>query len=99
MRPNTRRILLFPARPFSTAARVGATTTPEAALLSPEGAVLYLGRIDDIYADFGKKRAQPEHRDLRDAIDAVLAGRAVAQRRTPALGCQIDFAPHHAAPK
>ena len=86
-------------RELRLAARVGATTTPEAALLSPKGAVLYLGRIDDIYADFGKKRAQPEHHDLRDALDAMLAGRAVAQARTPALGCQIDFGPHHADQK
>lgn len=86
-------------RELRLAARIGATMTPEAALLSPEGTVLYLGRIDDIYADFGKKRTQPAHRDLRDAIEAVLAGRAVAQVRTSALGCQIDFGPHQADPK
>lgn len=78
-------------RELRLAARVGATMTPQAALLSPEGAVLYLGRIDDIYADYGKKRAQPAHRDLRDAIEAVLAGRAVPRPRTPTLGCHIDF--------
>lgn len=75
------------------AARVGATMTPQAALLSANGTVLYLGRIDDIYADYGRKRAQPRHRDFRDAMEAVLAGRAVAKARTPALGCHIDFAP------
>lgn len=81
-------------RELRLARRTGATTTPQAALLSPDGVLLYLGRIDDIYADFGKKRAQPEHRDLRDAIAAVLAGRTVAQPRTPCLGCHIDFGPH-----
>ena len=81
-------------RDLRLAARVGATMTPEAAVLSPEGAVLYLGRIDDLYADYGKKRAQPEHRDLREAIGAVLAGRAVPQARTPGLGCHIDFKPN-----
>ena len=86
-------------RELRLAARIGATTTPEAALLSPEGAVLYLGCIDDLYADFGKKRAQPTHRDLRDAIETLLAGRAVAQNRTAALGCQIDFGPQHADQK
>ena len=80
-------------RELRLAARVGATITPQAALLSPEGVVLYLGRIDDIYADFGKRRAQPEHRDLRDALEAVLAGRAVTQARTPSFGCDIDFGP------
>lgn len=86
-------------RELRLAARVGATMTPQAVLLSPEGAVLYLGRIDDIYAHFGKRRVQPEHRDFREAIEAVLAGRAVAQARTPSLGCQIDFAPQPPAPK
>ena len=81
-------------RDLRLAARVGATMTPEAAVLSPEGAVLYVGRIDDLYADYGKKRAQPGHRDLREAIEAVLAGRAVAQARTPGLGCHIDFSPN-----
>ncbi|MEO7319915.1 MAG: hypothetical protein ABIZ56_13075 [Chthoniobacteraceae bacterium] len=81
-------------RDLRLAARAGATMTPEAAVLSPEGAVLYLGRIDDLYADYGKKRAQPEHRDLREAIEAVLAGRAVPQARTFGLGCQIDFSPN-----
>ena len=86
-------------RDLRLASRAGATMTPEAAVLSPDGAVLYLGRIDDLYADYGKKRAQPEHRDLREAIGAVLAGRAVPQARTPGLGCQIDFSPHSPSPK
>ena len=81
-------------RDLRLAARAGATMTPEAAVLSPEGVVLYLGRIDDLYADYGKKRAQPEHRDLREAIEAVLAGRGVPHARTPGLGCQIDFNPN-----
>ena len=81
-------------RDLRLAARVGASVTPQAAVLSPEGKVLYLGRIDDLYADYGKKRAQPGKRDLRHAIEAILAGRAVAQARTPGLGCQIDFGPN-----
>lgn len=81
-------------RELRLAARVGATMTPQAVLLSPEGAVLYLGRIDDIYADYGKKRAQPEHRDLRNAIEAALEGRPVEKPRTSSLGCDIHFGPH-----
>lgn len=81
-------------RDLRLASRAGATMTPEAAVLSPAGAVLYLGRIDDLYADYGKKRPQPGRRDLREAIEAVLAGRAVPQARTPGLGCQIDFTPN-----
>ena len=83
-------------RELQLTARIGAITTPEAAILSPDGAVIYLGRIDDIYADFGQRRSQPRHRDLRDALDAMLNGRAVPKARTPPLGCRIDFGPHHA---
>jgi len=67
----------------------GATVTPEAVVLSPEGAVLYLGRIDNRVEDFGKTRIEATEFDLRDTLDAILAGRPVAHPRTPALGCAI----------
>ena len=76
---------------LSLAARVGATVKPEAAVLSPEGKLLYRGRIDNTYADLGKRRAAPTQRDLRDALDAILAGEPVSVPRTEALGCDIDF--------
>jgi peroxiredoxin len=67
----------------------GATVTPEAVVLSPEGAVLYLGRIDNRVEDFGKTRITATEFDLRDALDAVLAGRPVPHPHTRALGCAI----------
>lgn len=76
---------------MSLALKVGATIKPEAAVLSPKGELLYLGRIDDIYADFGKKRAEPTCRDLKNALDAVLAGNPVPTARTKAIGCTIDL--------
>ena len=71
------------------ARHTGATVTPEAVVLSREGAVLYLGRIDNRVEDFGKTRVEATEFDLRDALDAVLAGRPVARPRTRALGCAI----------
>lgn len=65
----------------------GATVTPEAAVVAPDGEVLYRGRIDDRYADFGKLRAAPTTRDLRAALAAVLAGRQPDPRVTEAIGC------------
>ena len=73
------------------ARRVGATVKPEAALLSPKGQLLYRGRIDDLYIDYGRKRPRPTRRELKDALDALLAGRPVAVPRAEALGCPIDF--------
>jgi peroxiredoxin len=67
----------------------GATITPQAAVLSPEGKLLYLGRIDNRVEDFGKSRLKATVADLRNAIDQVLAGRPVSPDRTKSIGCSI----------
>ncbi len=67
----------------------GAAMTPQVAILSPDGKVLYLGRIDDRVADFGKQRTKPTVFDLRDSLDAVLAGRPVPHATTKSIGCAI----------
>ena len=68
---------------------VGATITPEAAVLNQAGKVLYLGRIDDRHVDFGVARPEPTRRDLRLALDEALAGKPVSKPRTKAVGCFI----------
>ncbi|MBV8728593.1 MAG: redoxin domain-containing protein [Acidobacteriia bacterium] len=73
----------------SLAAFTGATATPEAAVISPLGDMLYLGRLDNRLEDFGKERVQVTEFDLRDALDAILAGKPVLHPRTKALGCAI----------
>jgi hypothetical protein len=70
------------------ARRTGATVTPEAAVLGPRGELLYRGRIDDWYLDFGRSRPAAVHHDLQDAIEAVLAGRTPAAGGAP-IGCAI----------
>lgn len=71
----------------------GARVTPEAAVFSPSGALLYLGRIDDKFAALGKSRVEATQRDLRGALDAIAAGQPVPVARTKAIGCYIpDFA-------
>lgn len=67
----------------------GATMTPEAALFSPDGTVQYLGRIDDHYAAYMKKRAAPTRCDLREALDELLAGKPVSVKRAEPIGCYI----------
>ena len=49
------------------------------------------GRIDDRYVDFGKQRTEPTVRELRDALQAILAGKPIAVTRTKPIGCDIDF--------
>ena len=67
----------------------GVTTAPEVAVLSPESKVLYKGRIDDLFADFGKRRPEPTKRDLREALDAILIGKEVKTPTTKAVGCPL----------
>ena len=72
------------------AKQVAATTTPEAILLGPGAQKLYQGRINDFYLTPTRKQRQPTTRELRDALDAVLAGKAVAVASVPAAGCKIS---------
>jgi hypothetical protein len=67
-----------------------ARVTPEAAVFSPRGELLYHGRIDDRYVEFGKERPEPTTRDLENALEAVLNGKAPAPPVKPAVGCPIQ---------
>ena len=70
--------------------RLGATITPEAAVTSAAGLLLYRGRLNDQYVRLGQRRRITQHHDLADALAAVVAGRAVAVARTEAVGCLIE---------
>jgi hypothetical protein len=69
--------------------RAKAVVTPEAAVFV-QGKLVYTGRIDDWFFDFGKARAQAEHHDLEDVLAAILAGKTPAYRETKAIGCAIE---------
>jgi peroxiredoxin len=73
----------------SLALATGARSTPEAVILSPAGNVLYRGRVDDRFVDFGKTRFSPSTEDLRDALEQVIAGQPVKNPVTKVLGCAI----------
>lgn len=67
----------------------GATVTPESAVFDSAGNLVYRGRIDNLYAKLGTPRRNATELDLRDALDDLLAGRAVSRPRTQAVGCFI----------
>jgi thiol-disulfide isomerase/thioredoxin len=67
----------------------GVKMAPEVAVLGADSKVLYRGRIDDLYVDYGKRRPAPTQRDLRDALDAILQGKAVAAPTTKVIGCYL----------
>jgi hypothetical protein len=79
-------------------ARAQAKVTPEVAVFVPstiasnakrDWRLVYHGRIDDRYIDFGKSRREPSVHDLQNAIDAALAGRTIKPAETKAIGCFI----------
>lgn len=67
--------------------RLGATVTPEAYFLDGANKLLYRGRIDNSRND-----AQVTASELRDAIDAALAGKPIAKPTANAFGCSIKRA-------
>lgn len=71
-------------------AHCGATITPEAVVFDQQRTMVYRGRVDDRYVDFGQARAEATTHDLADAIESTLAGRSVANPRTKAIGCLIE---------
>ena len=60
-------------------------------MLDQARVVRYQGRIDDQYG-VGFARKTPAHNELKDAINALLAGRSVAVARTQPVGCLIGRA-------
>lgn len=66
------------------------THVPEAFVFDRADRLAYRGRIDDTYADLGKRRPQATTHDLRDAVQAVIHGRAVAASRTQPIGCLLE---------
>lgn len=63
----------------------GAQKTPEVYVVSPKGDLLYHGRIDESRED-PKNVKSP---DLRNALEAILAGKPVPAPVTKAFGCTI----------
>jgi len=64
-----------------------ATRTPEAYLLDANNKLVYIGRIDN-----SRDTSQVTSSELRDALDATLAGKPVAKTTANAFGCSIKRA-------
>lgn len=74
------------------AKQVGVDRVLTVVVASADGRVLYRGRVDDRFSEDGKRRDEPTTRDLRDALDAVLDGKAPPMRETPVFGCPLPEA-------
>src|ERR1051325_5029577 len=64
-----------------------ASVTPEASFLDASNKLLYHGRIDN-----ARNAAQLETSDLRNALDAALAGKTIEKSEAKAFGCTIKRA-------
>jgi hypothetical protein len=67
----------------------GAKRMPEAFLLDAERVVQYRGRIDDQYG-LGFRRESPTRRDLKEALDELLAEKSISVAATEVSGCPIE---------
>ena len=65
-----------------------AACTPDFFLFDGDAKLVYRGRLDDSTPGSGKPVTGA---DLRAAMDAMLAGRAVAWEQVPSMGCNIKF--------
>jgi hypothetical protein len=72
------------------AKRSGVKVTPEAAVYRPDGRLIYSGRIDDRFVDYGVKRPEPTCHDLEQVLQAVLKGEPLSFRRQAAVGCPVN---------
>jgi thiol-disulfide isomerase/thioredoxin len=66
--------------------KYGPLVTPHAFVFDAERKLRYVGRVDDSEREAGVKR-----RDLREALDSVLAGKPVELAETKVFGCSIKW--------
>src|SRR5688572_19733377 len=74
-------------RDYSLVDAAGATVSSEAAVFSSQGSLEYRGRIDAFHAALGVPRQRATTHDLRDTLDALIAGQIVPNPRTETVGC------------
>jgi len=78
---------LYDAEKQELATACGAQSTPHVFLFDAARKLVYTGRMDD----GGRNPGPVEKSYLRDALDAVLAGKAVAEPVTRSFGCSTKW--------
>jgi hypothetical protein len=67
-----------------------AQITPEVAVFDVKHRLVYHGRIDNLYEDFGHTRKSATTHELDAAIRAAIAGKPSPVSSMPAVGCYIS---------
>jgi len=70
-----------------------AACTPDFYVFDADLRLAYRGQLDDARPGNGK---QPDGRDIRAALDALLNGRRPDERQLPSIGCNIKWKPGNA---
>jgi peroxiredoxin len=70
-----------------TARAFHAVCTPDIYVFDAQQRLAYHGQIDDSW----KEPARVRRRDIREALDALLDGRAPSREQTPSIGCSIKW--------
>jgi hypothetical protein len=69
-----------------------ATITPEVVVYDEiRNEVLYQGRIDDSYLRVGKRKRIIKKRELKEALEAILANKVIENKSVPSVGCFINL--------
>lgn len=68
---------------------LSATATPQVFVLNAKGEVQYSGQIDDGYSKRLVRNKEVTKHYLKDAVEAVIAGKSIAVSKTDPLGCHI----------
>jgi peroxiredoxin len=72
-----------------------AACTPDFFLYDDSRKLVYRGQLDDSRPNSGKPVTG---KDLREAMDAVLAGKTISTNQRPSTGCNIKWKPGKAPP-
>ena len=71
----------------TVAKKYDAVCTPDIYVYGKEGKLLYRGRLDDNW----ENADQVTQRDLKQAIDCILADQEVPAKQVPSMGCSIKW--------
>jgi hypothetical protein len=63
---------------------------PEAFVLDTKSHLVYRGRIDDVYAEVGRRRPAATQNDLEEAVAAIVKDMPVKTPRTSPVGCPFE---------
>jgi len=71
--------------------KLGASKTPEVIILDNSNTIIYKGRIDNAYADLGKRRRVVTDHNLNDILLKLQKGLQVPYTELETVGCFINY--------